>query len=122
MTNIVGSRNRLGMAVIYLLAILVTVVSVFPFFYAVSTSLKTGAELFSTDLMPASPTLRNYVELFTVAEQPFGRHIVNSIMVSVAVANNLQGALLTTVRAVNGHDSTEDRDIIKFSIGENVRC
>lgn len=78
-------RLPIGRVLIYLLAALVTLVSVFPFFYAVATSLKTGADLFSTHLMPASPTLRNYVELFTVAEQPFGRHIVNSILVSVAV-------------------------------------
>ncbi|MCK6425735.1 MAG: carbohydrate ABC transporter permease [Burkholderiaceae bacterium] len=85
----VSSRPRrrlpVGRIAIYLLAALVTVVSVFPFVYAISTSLKTGADLFSISLVPASPTLRNYVELFTVAEQPFGRHIVNSILVSVAV-------------------------------------
>lgn len=76
---------RLGAIVLYLLAALVTLESVFPFVYAIATSLKTGADLFSTSLTPASPTLRNYVELFTVAEQPFGRHIVNSILVSVSV-------------------------------------
>lgn len=81
----VGSRSRLGTWVLYLLAALVTVESVFPFLYAISTSLKTGADLFSTSLVPVQPTLRNYVELFTVAEQPFGRHIVNSIVVSTAV-------------------------------------
>ncbi|MEK8028306.1 MAG: hypothetical protein RLY78_2478 [Pseudomonadota bacterium] len=85
MSQIVGSRSRAGTALLYLLAAVVTVVSVFPFLYAVSTSLKTGSALFSTDLVPAAPTLRNYVDLFTIAEQPFGRHILNSIGVSVAV-------------------------------------
>ena len=74
-----------GKAAIYVLAALVTVESVFPFVYAISTSLKTGSALFSTNLWPDQPTLDNYINLFTIAEQPFGTHIVNSIMVSVLV-------------------------------------
>lgn len=70
---------------LYLTAALVVVVSVFPFVYAVSTSLKTGAALFEPVLWPSRVTLGNYISLFTVAEQPFGRHIVNSVMVSVLV-------------------------------------
>ncbi len=70
---------------LYLAAALVVVVSVFPFVYAVSTSLKTGSALFEPVLWPSAVTLGNYVSLFTVAEQPFGRHIVNSVMVSVLV-------------------------------------
>lgn len=70
---------------LYLAAAVVVVVSVFPFVYAVSTSLKTGAALFEPVLWPSAVTLGNYVSLFTVAEQPFGRHIVNSVMVSVLV-------------------------------------
>jgi trehalose/maltose transport system permease protein len=78
-------RSPAMTALLYALAALVTVVSVFPFLYAISTSLKTGSALFTTTLWPASPSLDNYVNLFTVAEQPFGRHIVNSIVVSVLV-------------------------------------
>jgi trehalose/maltose transport system permease protein len=74
-----------GKTAIYVLAALVTVESVFPFVYAISTSLKTGAALFSTNLWPDQPTFDNYVNLFTIAEQPFGRHILNSILVSVLV-------------------------------------
>ena len=70
---------------LYLVAILVTIFSVFPFYYAISTSFKTGAELFQTNLIPQSFSLANYVSLFTVAEQPFGRHLLNSIMVSTLV-------------------------------------
>lgn len=70
---------------LYLAATVVVVVSVFPFVYAVSTSLKTGSALFEPVLWPSGVTLGNYVALFTVAEQPFGRHIVNSVMVSVLV-------------------------------------
>ncbi|MBL8388465.1 MAG: carbohydrate ABC transporter permease [Hydrogenophaga sp.] len=70
---------------LYLAAALVVVVSVFPFIYAVSTSFKSGSALFEPVLLPSSVTLGNYLSLFTLAEQPFGRHIVNSVMVSVLV-------------------------------------
>ena len=70
---------------LYLAAALVVVVSVFPFVYAVSTSFKSGSALFEPVLLPSSVSLANYRSLFTLAEQPFGRHIVNSVMVSVLV-------------------------------------
>jgi trehalose/maltose transport system permease protein len=78
-------RNPLALAALYFLAALVTVFSVYPFVYAISTSLKTGSALFDPTLWPRNPTFDNYISLFTVAEQPFGRHLLNSIMVSVSV-------------------------------------
>lgn len=78
-------RAPAATAALYTLALLVTLVSVFPFVYAITTSLKTGSELFSTSLWPENGSLANYVSLFTVAEQPFGRHIVNSVVVSTLV-------------------------------------
>lgn len=79
------TQNRIGSVAIYVLAALLTVYSVFPLVYAISSSLKTGDALFTTDIIPDAPTIRNYVELFTQPEQPFGRHIINSIMVSFSV-------------------------------------
>ncbi len=78
-------RSPAATAALYTLALLVTLVSVFPFVYAITTSLKTGSELFSTSLWPENGSLANYISLFTVAEQPFGRHIVNSVVVSTLV-------------------------------------
>lgn len=75
----------LARVALYAAAALVVVVSVFPFVYAISTSLKTGAALFDPSLWPATWSLGNYTSLFTRAEQPFGRHIVNSVLVSVSV-------------------------------------
>jgi trehalose/maltose transport system permease protein len=60
-------------------------VSVFPFFYALATSFKTGSALFDSSLLPSTVSWSNYISLFTLAEQPFGRHILNSVMVSVLV-------------------------------------
>ncbi len=70
---------------LYLTAAVVVVFSVFPFLYAITTSFKSGSALFDPSLWPAAWSLGNYVSLFTLAEQPFGRHIVNSVMVSVTV-------------------------------------
>jgi trehalose/maltose transport system permease protein len=78
-------QNPWYLVMLYVAAVVVSVFSVFPFVYAISTSLKTGSELFSSSLWPKSPSLANYVSLFTVAEQPFGRHLLNSIMVSTLV-------------------------------------
>ena len=78
-------RAPAATAALYTLALLVTLVSVFPFVYAITTSLKTGSELFSTSLWPENGSLANYISLFTVAEQPFGRHVVNSVVVSTLV-------------------------------------
>ncbi|MEY4907712.1 MAG: hypothetical protein RL260_1430 [Pseudomonadota bacterium] len=74
-------RPLWGSIVLYLLAALVVVVSVYPFLYTVTTSLKTGTALFSTSLLPESPTLSNYVTLFN-GKQPFGTQLGNSIMVA----------------------------------------
>src|SRR4029079_96132 len=74
-------RPALGTFVLYLLAAIVVVVSVYPFLYAVGTSFKSGSALFATSLFPAQPTVRNYVQLFE-GTQPFERHLLNSIMVS----------------------------------------
>ena len=72
---------------LYVAAAVVVVISVFPFIYAVSTSLKTGSALLESTLWPNTVSLSNYVSLFTLAEQPFGRHILNSVMVSVLVVS-----------------------------------
>jgi trehalose/maltose transport system permease protein len=78
-------QNPWYLAMLYVAAIVVSVFSVFPFVYAISTSLKTGSELFNPSLWPNNASIQNYISLFTVAEQPFGRHLLNSIMVSTAV-------------------------------------
>jgi trehalose/maltose transport system permease protein len=75
----------LGRVALYAAATLLVLVSVFPFFYALATSFKTGQALFDSSLLPTSVSWSNYISLFTLAEQPFGRHILNSVMVSVLV-------------------------------------
>lgn len=74
-------RPLWGSIVLYLFAALVVVVSVYPFLYTITTSLKTGTELFSTSLFPSAPTLQNYITLFK-GKQPFGTQLGNSILVA----------------------------------------
>jgi len=58
---------------LYILVALISLFCLFPFYFAIVTSLKSGTELFSTSLWPSAPSIKNYIALFTVAEQPFGR-------------------------------------------------
>jgi trehalose/maltose transport system permease protein len=76
-----NKRPLWGSIAIYFFAILVVVISVYPFLYTVTTSLKTGTALFSTSLLPESPTIQNYITLFQ-GKQPFGTQLGNSIMVA----------------------------------------
>jgi trehalose/maltose transport system permease protein len=83
-----NQRPLWGNIVLYILAALVVVVSVYPFLYTIATSFKTGSALFDAALLPNEPTWKNYVQLFH-GRQPFGRHLLNSIMVAtvtVAIA------------------------------------
>jgi len=55
----------------------------FPLYYAIVTSMKSGPSLFDVDYLPRHLNLDNYVAIF--AEQPFALNILNSLIVSVAV-------------------------------------
>jgi trehalose/maltose transport system permease protein len=71
---------RLGF---WLLVAAIALWAVFPFYYAVVSSLRTGSELFTVAYWPERFDLSNYAGVF--ARQPFGRNILNSIMVATAV-------------------------------------
>jgi trehalose/maltose transport system permease protein len=81
------TRNRFGHAalqvVFWLVVALLLFYVLFPFYWAVKTSLTPAGELARTalDWFPGRPVLSNYLEVFRV--QPFGRNLVNSLMVAV---------------------------------------
>ena len=77
-----NTRSLLATGLLYLISAIVVVLSVYPFIYAISTSLKTGTALFGTQLIPSNADLRNYVALFE-GVQPFGKSLINSILVAV---------------------------------------
>ena len=67
----------------YLLVVLIVLYAVFPFYYAIVTSLKTGSELFRVDYFPFSWNWGNYLSVFQ--GHPFGQNILNSVLVALAV-------------------------------------
>jgi trehalose/maltose transport system permease protein len=72
----------------YLLVAVIIFVSVFPFYYAIVTSLKTGTALFMPDLWPKAASLANYVQVLTTGSFP--RNLLNSLVIaSVVVALSL---------------------------------
>jgi trehalose/maltose transport system permease protein len=75
-------KSTLGWIGFYLLLAIIVLYTVFPFYWAIVSSLRTGSALFTTDLLPRDPAWGNYVAVFS--EQPFGRNILNSIFVAVS--------------------------------------
>jgi trehalose/maltose transport system permease protein len=76
--------SRVGLA---LACAVLAVFLLFPFYYAVVTSLKGGADIFRVEYWPHAPSLASYRAM--LVEQPFGRNILNSAVAAgatVAVA------------------------------------
>ncbi len=67
----------------YVLVALILVFTLFPFYYALISSLKTGSQLFIVDYLPRHWAWGNYVDLFR--EQPFASNILNSLIVASGV-------------------------------------
>lgn len=79
----------------YFIVTMIMIYAVFPFYWAIVTSLKSGASLFDVQLIPTNPSLRNYRELFH--EESFLQSLVNSIIVSgLTVILSLIIALLSS--------------------------
>jgi trehalose/maltose transport system permease protein len=67
----------------YLVVGVIVLVSVFPFYYAILTSFKTGTSLFEIDYWPKSFSLANYTNVLTTGSFP--RNLFNSLFVSSVV-------------------------------------
>jgi trehalose/maltose transport system permease protein len=76
------ARKLLGRVAFYLFLALIIFYTVFPFYWAIVSSLKSGSELFNVDFWPPQPAWGNYLAVFQ--EQPFGRNILNSVFVAVS--------------------------------------
>src|SRR6218665_2466631 len=64
----------------YALVVFIVVVSVFPFYYAILTSFKSGTDLFRVTYWPTSFSLQNYVAVLAVGDFP--RNLLNSIFIA----------------------------------------
>ncbi|MGH3659108.1 MAG: carbohydrate ABC transporter permease, partial [Micromonosporaceae bacterium] len=88
------TRRRLGSAARYLMLALVAVVTIGPFLWQLSTSLKgVGESIYGAGLVPRDPTLRNYGAVADTI--PIWRYALNSLLVALAsvVTNCLFGAM-----------------------------
>ena len=78
--------KKLGYRIAFWALVAVIVVfSVFPFYYAIITSFRTGEGLYDSSLLLNTLNPQNYVDLLGNTDQPFLKHLWNSIMVSTAV-------------------------------------
>ncbi len=75
-------KKLLGRIAFYVFLAVIVVYTVFPFYWAIISSLKSGSDLFKVEFWPSHPAWDNYFAVFR--EQPFGRNILNSIFVAVS--------------------------------------
>ncbi|MEV5410215.1 carbohydrate ABC transporter permease [Thermopolyspora sp. NPDC052614] len=73
-------------------------ITLFPLYWVVITSLKPKSEIFTVPLRywPGNPTLEHYEELFSFAD--FGAYLLNSLMVSLVSA-----AVVTVIGVLGGY-------------------
>jgi len=77
---------------------LLLVFLLFPLYYALLTSLKSGSELFRVTYWPAEIDFGNYIRIWS--EQSFARNIANSILVSTCVVGISLAVALTAAFAL----------------------
>lgn len=75
-------KKKVGQLAFWSLMAVIVLYSVFPFYWAIVSSLKEGSALFSVEFWPEKLTFDNYINVFH--QQPFGRNILNSILVSLS--------------------------------------
>jgi trehalose/maltose transport system permease protein len=106
-------RRLAGRASFALLMLAIVAYTVFPFYWAIVSSLKSGSALFSAELLPTHPAWGNYAAVFR--ERPFGRNILNSVMVAgTVVAISL--ALGATAAFALGRVSFRGRGVMLAAI------
>jgi trehalose/maltose transport system permease protein len=106
-------RRSLGRAGFWLLVAVILFYTLFPFYWAIVSSLKSGQALFGVSPWPAEPAWGNYVAIFQ--EQPFGRNILNSVAVAVSTVL-LSLALSVAAAYALGRVRFAGRRILLFTI------
>lgn len=94
--NSKGSNSKTLQTIAYILLIIGSVSMLLPFFWMISTSLKTPAEAVAQPpvWIPAVPQFSNYARALQVA--PFGRYFLNSVFVTTL---STAGELVFTILA-----------------------
>lgn len=107
------AARLLGRISFYALVALIIFYAVFPFYWAVISSLKTGSALFRVEFLPSAPSFENYRALF--AEQPFARNILNSLFVA-SLATLIALALATLAAYALSRITFRGRSTALFAI------
>jgi trehalose/maltose transport system permease protein len=97
----------------WLLVAVIALFALFPFYYAVLSSLRPGSELFSVAYWPERLDATNYIAVFQ--RQPFGQNIVNSIVVAGTVVA-LSLALSVMAAYAFGRIAFRGRSILLMTI------
>ena len=74
---------RLKKISFFALVVVIVVQALFPFYYAILTSFKSGQAIFEIDYWPTSLSLKNYASM--IENGDFGHQIVNSVFVATVV-------------------------------------
>ena len=80
----VTSRGFARKYVVHAVMVLLSLVSIFPIYWMIVTSLRPDNEIFSTMLWPSHPTFENYI--FVLTRVPMLQMLFNTTVVSVATA------------------------------------
>ena len=101
---------RIGL---YVLAAVIVIYSVFPFYYAIISSLKTGQQLFDPALVPPQIQFDNYRAV--LSQGAFLRDLLNSVVVAVVVVAVSLGVGVTAAYAL-GRVAFRGRKLLLLSV------
>ena len=90
MTKIFNSETRVP----YIILTIVFIISIYPFFYMIMTSLMTAGEAINQYVFPRTPMFENYLEVWT--SNNFQKYTINSIIIS---SITVVGVLITSIPA-----------------------
>ena len=78
-----AGEGRTGLAGVFFALVIISLLTVFPLIWMISSAFKTGTEVYQLSVIPENPTLDNFRYVFT--ELPFVRYMLNSFFVSATV-------------------------------------
>ncbi|WP_033826976.1 sugar ABC transporter permease [Bacillus andreraoultii] len=87
------ARRNIGLGATYLIIAIVMVIIIYPLLWTIGASFNPGNSLISTSIIPKSPTLEHYRELFAGKESlQYGHWFMNSLKISIFT---MVGSLIT---------------------------
>jgi arabinogalactan oligomer / maltooligosaccharide transport system permease protein len=93
----IKAQRRFGIAIRWVIAVILIVFSVFPVIWMISASINPTDTLATQTLIPRNAGIGNYISLLTSAEFPYWRWMLNSIKISSITA--IGSLTITTIAA-----------------------